>query len=616
MTQKRWKLSVTELGSSKVVAEAVVEAGDWMTALGRARGRIGEKGTVPQGASVSVSPEGRVTILDPVGRKQYRLAGTEEPLTAASAAPAPTSGPAGSPPLASGAPRGLAAAVDAALQVVATAPSAPSAPAASPPPGTVAGPAAPSPSPAVAAAAAPSSSPASGAPSSDSSGPASSGTKSPRATMAYLAPATAAQGPGESAAAPSAGAAATLAASGAAVSTPSAPTAQDTRAASSEALSLLFERDAEPSASAPLLYRERSWFVPEGTSIEQGETMLRLRFAQLRDELAGRPRGKLVKLALFDHRWTGQPQRPPVLVLTWKDWRGEPEVLVPGRAGAAASPSTPSSAAGAVPSAAASSAVSSPPAPSPAPASSIVVDPGLLAEASAAPRAASASVAPAAAVPSTPPPSASTPSKPPSASAPRGPSASAPAPRRSSGAPPPGDDRLATAFEGLQDLFFLPTPAEGADFVLRLLGELVPCEASAVALYDINTDELRFVAAHGVGADERKGDAVPAQAGILGAAIRLHEACTTVDELGADARFDPGVDGRVGLEATNTAVVGVFASGRLLGAFQLLNRIGDLEFGAADANLLVYVSNRFGAFLHQHKVAEVKRPSRTVTGRR
>jgi GAF domain-containing protein len=165
-------------------------------------------------------------------------------------------------------------------------------------------------------------------------------------------------------------------------------------------------------------------------------------------------------------------------------------------------------------------------------------------------------------------------------------------------------------------LFFLPTPAEGADFVLRLLGELVPCEASAVALYDINTDELRFVAAHGVGAEERKGDAVPAQAGILGATIRLHEVCTTVDDLGTDARFDPGVDGRVGLEATNTAVVGVWANGRLLGAFQLLNRIGDLEFGAADANLLVYVSNRFGAFLHQHKVAEVKRPSRTVTGRR
>ena len=63
--------------------------------------------------------------------------------------------------------------------------------------------------------------------------------------------------------------------------------------------------------------------------------LLRVRFARVRDELADRPRGKLIKLALFDHRWSGQPLRPPVLVLTWKDWRGEPELLKPSRVSAA-----------------------------------------------------------------------------------------------------------------------------------------------------------------------------------------------------------------------------------------------------------------------------------------
>jgi hypothetical protein len=185
--------------------------------------------------------------------------------------------------------------------------------------------------------------------------------------------------------------------------------------------------------------------------------------------------------------------------------------------------------------------------------------------------------------------------------------------------PTKGDDRLATAFEALQDLFFLPTPAEGADFVLRVLGELVPSEASAIALYDINTDELRFVAAHGVGADERKGDAVPAQVGVLGAAIRNHDVCAVFGEVSAQPGFDPGVDGRVGLEVTNAAIMAVWAHGRLLGATQMLNRIGDLEFTQADANLIAYVIGRFGEFLHQHKVAEVKRPAspqRSVPGRR
>src|SRR5690606_37408524 len=86
------KLSITELGSTKVVAETVVEAGDWMTALGRARTQIGEKSGVPQGSSVAVAPDGTVTILDEVGRRQYSLANTIESLPpAAPAAAAPAS---------------------------------------------------------------------------------------------------------------------------------------------------------------------------------------------------------------------------------------------------------------------------------------------------------------------------------------------------------------------------------------------------------------------------------------------------------------------------------------------------------------------------------------------
>ena len=33
--------------------------------------------------------------------------------------------------------------------------------------------------------------------------------------------------------------------------------------------------------------------------------------------------GRLVNLAVFDHRFTGKPQRRPVASLMWKDWRGE-----------------------------------------------------------------------------------------------------------------------------------------------------------------------------------------------------------------------------------------------------------------------------------------------------
>lgn len=188
------------------------------------------------------------------------------------------------------------------------------------------------------------------------------------------------------------------------------------------------------------------------------------------------------------------------------------------------------------------------------------------------------------------------------------PAAAAPAPAPA-GALHPRQDRLAEAFEALQDLFFLPTPFEGVEFVLRLLSELVPSEASAIVLYDINTHELRFAGAVGAGAEERKGDAVPGDAGLFGAALHHPERCLIVPDVAHEARFDPGVDGRVGLEATNVAVMPVGAHGRLLGAIQLVNRIGELEFSASDANLLVYVGQRLGEFLHQHKTSEQKKPA-------
>src|SRR5688500_6930023 len=51
-----------------------------MTALGRARGKIGEQAGIPMGASCAVS-EGEVTILDAVARRQYVLSPTSEALS-------------------------------------------------------------------------------------------------------------------------------------------------------------------------------------------------------------------------------------------------------------------------------------------------------------------------------------------------------------------------------------------------------------------------------------------------------------------------------------------------------------------------------------------------------
>ncbi|HJL20282.1 MAG TPA: GAF domain-containing protein, partial [Sandaracinaceae bacterium LLY-WYZ-13_1] len=164
------------------------------------------------------------------------------------------------------------------------------------------------------------------------------------------------------------------------------------------------------------------------------------------------------------------------------------------------------------------------------------------------------------------------------------------------------DDRLATAFEALQDLFFLTTPIEGVDFVLKLLADLVPSEASSACLYDINTDELRFVALVGPGSDERKGEGVPRLSGLLGAAALDPGTVVLVDAVETDDRYDPGVDGRVGLEPRTMALVGVSYQGRLMGLLQLINRADESIFTRPDANLLAYVAEKLGEFLQSARM--------------
>jgi hypothetical protein len=643
------------------------------------------------------------------------------------------------------------------------------------------------------------------------------------------------------------------------VKTASLPVQEAARAAASvdgpgvvvgEIAEPLFARDAEPTKESPLLYRERHYYVPEGTPSAVARETLLLLFAQVQESIASRPKGKLVKMALFDHRWHGQPTRPPVIALQWKDWRGQPEIIESPRPSAppiAPAPMGGAEAAHRVAEAEALRQAASAEAARRAAeeqaarlaaqadaarraaeeeaarqaeaaqraaaaeaarkaaeeeAARLAADAEIArraaevaaAEAEAARRAAeeeaarrvaeadaarSASaqaaarraeeaeeaatraaeeaiarvseaqarltaeaeaaraaerarleaegealrsaeearafaeqralaeqraeeaaarreadeemarraeeveaarraeeqalarlreeseakaareaaeqaralaeppaatdVAPPAAIPSAPPSSAAVvaqptpapvPSQPPSSAAvvaqptpsqpapgpvPRQPPPAAPVapdpPPAQRSRPPPAaapapsaatNERLADAFEGLQDLFFLQSPLEGAEFVLRLLNETVPCEAASIALYDINSNELRFVATSGPGAMERKGDAVPTNVGLVGESLLVYGRCLRVADVSEDHRFDPGLDGRVGLEVLNVLLKPVHAGDRLLGLIQLLNRVGDVEFSASDESVLTYVADKLGEFLAQSKAAADK----------
>jgi putative methionine-R-sulfoxide reductase with GAF domain len=267
-------------------------------------------------------------------------------------------------------------------------------------------------------------------------------------------------------------------------------------------LEVLFIRDEEPVPANPLTYRERAYLVPKGMSVVEAEAALRFTLAALQRQLEAAPPGKFINLAAFDHRWVEQPERPPLVVLEWRDWRGEPAVDYP-----------------------------------------------------AAERAASS------------------------------------VPRSSE-----PDDRLASVFESLHELAHLRTPAEGLEFIVRLLDTTVPAAAVGSCLYDINTDELRFVALSGPGSDALRGTAIPRNHGLFGRAARAEHTALLVRNIAEEPGYEPQSDGRPGLDAKNMLLRPVVHDGRLLGMLQLINRTTG-AFSAPDVHLVNYTADRLGEFL-------------------
>jgi len=171
-------------------------------------------------------------------------------------------------------------------------------------------------------------------------------------------------------------------------------------------------------------------------------------------------------------------------------------------------------------------------------------------------------------------------------------------PQISSVPPPPTEDRLGAAFEACHDLLFLKNRAEALEFAVHLLEELVPCEANAAFLLDVNTDEFRVVAARGTGARSRQGKAFPSSAGLLGAASGLAEhAVLVLADAAADPRYDEKVDGVPGMDTRALLYRPLVHKGRLFGVLQLANGITGQMFTEADCEVVDYITQRLSIFV-------------------
>ncbi|MFO0693552.1 MAG: GAF domain-containing protein [Polyangiales bacterium] len=316
---KRWKLVVTELGSHTAIAEATVDAPNWMAAFKMARGRIGEPETIPIGGSCTVAPDGRVNVLDPQRRRGYILSPVGDvpavapgPASPAQPAMPPAAAPTAEPPKRPR-PKTMAYIPDAMVPPVAPPVAEPS----KVPKKTMAylpgqmglPPVAPREVPV-------------GAP------------PAPMPPPAQLAPAPPPIAPVAPVAAPPMPAWPVVGSAPAAAPQPYVPPAPPVAAPQPPVArtgpTLLGERSVPPTEDSPVHYHERSLEAPRDLGPQDLETLVRAQLDDVRRTITSDPSGHFVRVLVHGAGSAGQGD--PLVVGQWKGWRDETSVQFPAAA--------------------------------------------------------------------------------------------------------------------------------------------------------------------------------------------------------------------------------------------------------------------------------------------
>jgi hypothetical protein len=348
-------------------------------------------------------------------------------------------------------------------------------------------------------------------------------------------------------------------------------------------LDLVSLRKEEPTEASPITYREFAFHVTPGLTAKELERYARAAWEQVRTAIAHRAAGKFVQIALFDHRFHGRPERAPVAVLAWKDWRGDPVLQIRERpttiTSSPESLTAPQIAAPAPVSFVAPAPAVSPPPPERArPISSPPppVQPSFPAPAShAAPEPARPVVEPARPRPEV-------------ARAIIGPRSLA---RRRG----PAEDLIGELFEEMHQLHFMPDIVAGAEYVISVLARVMPSEGTLVHVFDINTRQFVVVRALGPNGAQVLLERTPDTFPLFREAFRRGRSlsfASIAPEDGFDGRWE-----RLGV-AVRAAICGpVKHGGRYLGVIELANPAGGGPFHDSEVNAVDYICEQFADFV-------------------
>jgi len=154
-----------------------------------------------------------------------------------------------------------------------------------------------------------------------------------------------------------------------------------------------------------------------------------------------------------------------------------------------------------------------------------------------------------------------------------------------------GEDLLAELFEAFSFLSHMPDCLEGAELLLQVADEKLPCEAMFVSLFDINRRDF-IVVRHRGGGKNALLFRTPEAERLTRTAMRRKSAVVV-----ADASRDDRVDGaryaNLGVTPKSLVAAPVAVGGRYLGLIELVNPIDGRPFTEEDGHAISYMAEQY-----------------------
>ena len=148
-------------------------------------------------------------------------------------------------------------------------------------------------------------------------------------------------------------------------------------------------------------------------------------------------------------------------------------------------------------------------------------------------------------------------------------------------------ERLVHLFGKIDDL------QENLEAAVRLIGDLVDCEAGSVLLVDSEENCFFFTVAFGKNSEKLKDLTVPLGKGIVGACFDTKQVIS-VSEVNKDPRYYKEISDAVGFETRSLVAVPIISDGKSLGVLELLNKKDSNTFIARELQFLENIASVLG----------------------